>query len=747
MLIRVIRKLLKSEKGAAGLEFALILPAMLFIYLGGSYVSSLASLNKKLQTASYAVNNLVPYPRDYCSYRAFARNFYSSGGAKQVMGEFLAPYSVGDQPMMVQYTESAPDVDNLVTVKATARYSFNTGFWGVVNSVAANTPGATGSSGLVPSVFSLSVSSPGVTVKKNPSTTCPTGVLNLVGPAVTEFAVGEHNSFTVRAEEGIPAYQITLASALPPDLTFATDGMQADVAGAIPETCTTGPCNPETINVAIAAQDSSGDLFSGGGNVSTQKTFQISVIHSLRLSVRSEVGTVHTFFQSAAPNRQGGKPGYTYSITNKPPGLDINPTTGIVSGTPTTPGRYEDVVITVRDARGTTVSDDQMVYDIKPPGLTAYVDGNFNGTAGVNHAVGIHARGGWGVITVSCAGFPAGLSCGPASKATPYDGTVSGAASQLGNGTGTITFRDAANQVVSITMAWSIQPPALHGSVVSNMNGQAGTYVRGDVAASGGWGSLWVVSVTGAPSGIGLSHVGYWQWALSGTAPSPGSGHITVVIGDQANQRVTVYLPYNYTAPPLSTGKSGDMVGLKCCTTSYSRTVTASGGWGTKSWTRGTLPPGMSFSASGNTATISGTPSGATGRSSTRVTVTDQAGQSSYQDIIWDFEPNESPVTHGGMFGQYGGLCGSSGCRAHGRITFSNAPSPFSLSLPPGYVATQYRTDPRTFTIEAKTVYVRNGSTFNMTVTDANGLKKTFTMTWNYVVDSGGGGDCVFQSC
>lgn len=115
MLRRFLRKILKSENAAAGVEFALIIPVMLFIYLGGSYVSTLASLNKKLQTAAYAVNNLVPYPRDYCSYRAFARAFHASGGAKDIMGQFVAPHPVAGQPMMIQYTEGAPDVDNLVT--------------------------------------------------------------------------------------------------------------------------------------------------------------------------------------------------------------------------------------------------------------------------------------------------------------------------------------------------------------------------------------------------------------------------------------------------------------------------------------------------------------------------------------------------------------------------------------------------------------------------------------------------------
>ncbi|MBD2745772.1 putative Ig domain-containing protein [Microvirga sp. BT688] len=738
MVKRILRKLLRSEKGAAGLEFALILPAMLFIYLGGSYVSSLAALNKKLHAASYAVNNLVPYPRDYCSYRAFARNFHASGGAKQMMGEFLAPYSVAEQPMMIQYTESAPDVDNLVTVRATARYGLNTGFWGVVNSVAAHTPGATDGSGMVPSVFNFTMTSPGVTVKKNPATTCPAGVLRLEGPAVTEFVVGEHNSFTVKAEDGIPAYQINLASALPPDLSFATDGMQADVSGVIPETCTTGPCNPETFNVTIAAQDSSGALWAGSGNVSAQKNFQIRLIHSLRLTVGSETATVGTPFQSSAPNRQGGKPGYTYSISGQPAGLAINATTGIVSGTPTTPGTYDQIIVTLRDARGSTVSDDRMVYEVKPPALTAFVDGSFNGVGGINHAVGIHARGGWGVITVSCSGFPAGLTCGPASKATPYDGAVSGAAQQLGSGTGTITFRDATGQVATTYMSWNIQPPALSAWATGAMNGQAGSYVRSDVAAQGGWGNLWVVSVSGAPSGIGLSHVGYWQWALSGTAPSPAAGNITVVIGDQAGQRATAVVGYNYTAPPLSTSTSGHFGTQVCCTSTYTEYVYSSGGWGAKTASASGLPAGMSMSWNGERATISGRPSAA-GSGTIQVTVRDSVGQTSVRGLNYNFTPAVSPVTIRTM------VEGADHTAAYLGVYFwDNVAIVSTSSSRVSVVKNRYGTYH-----QFSSTTPGNPRTFSFTWKDANGLTNSASYTWSRTTlpEQPPPSDCVFQWC
>ncbi|WP_262267046.1 TadE/TadG family type IV pilus assembly protein [Microvirga yunnanensis] len=712
MPIRALRRILKSDTASVAVEFALILPVMLFIYLGGSYVSTLASLSKKLQTAAYAVNNLVPYPRDYCSYRAFVRNFHTSGGAKDLMGQFLAPQSVDGQTQMIQYSESAPDVDNLVTVKASARYSFNTGFWGVVNSVAAATPGASDSGGIVPSVFSLGATSAGVTVHKNPGVTCASGVVRLVGPAVTEFAVGEFNSFTVRAEDGIPAYQIRLKSTLPPGLNFTPNSADADVSGAITETCTTGACDPEMLNVTIEAEDSSSDLWAGSANTSSQKTFQIYLIHTLRLTVPSAVGTVGTYFRSPAPQRQGGKPGYTYSMANAPPGLAINASTGIVEGTPQIPGVYDQVSITVRDARGTVVTDDAFVYDIKPPALSGWGDGSFYGTGNSYGAMGIHARGGWGTITVTCSGFPAGVGCGPGSAATPYDGSVNGVPQQLGEGWGTITFRDSYNQTFTFQMYWNVKPPALNAWLVSNQAGQAGSYVRGDVAASGGWGNLTVESVSG-PAGIYPQLVGYWQWAIHGTAPYPGSGPITVVIRDDAGQRVSVGMWFTYNPPPLYTSTNGNFGTAVCCTTSYTRYVYSSGGWGGKSPSASGIPAGMSLGWDGSTAWVTGRPSAA-GSGTIWVTIYDSAGQASSQPISYNFTPAASTVT----------IVSTGAAGESLRIIFSEAVTITNITS--NHSATGGSASTQTF------VYSDNLAAHNFTITvrDSRGLSKTFTVAW-----------------
>jgi hypothetical protein len=52
---------------------------------------------------------------------------------------------------------------------------------------------------------------------------------------------------------------------------------------------------------------------------------------------------------------QGGKPPYTYSVTNAPTGLKVNSATGQYSGTASTPGTWSNIVFCAKDSVGTQV--------------------------------------------------------------------------------------------------------------------------------------------------------------------------------------------------------------------------------------------------------------------------------------------------------------------------------------------------------------------------------------------------------
>lgn len=57
--LRAFRRLRASRSGAAAVEFALILPIMLFLYVGTIEASALISMDRKVQSVSGALGDLV----------------------------------------------------------------------------------------------------------------------------------------------------------------------------------------------------------------------------------------------------------------------------------------------------------------------------------------------------------------------------------------------------------------------------------------------------------------------------------------------------------------------------------------------------------------------------------------------------------------------------------------------------------------------------------------------------------------
>lgn len=77
------------------------------------------------------------------------------------------------------------------------------------------------------------------------------------------------------------------------------------------------------------------------GVLSSQTEGPASMLPSRRL------GETFCFYMRAG----GGSPPYTFAAANLPPGLDLNATTGAISGAPTEPGRYA-IDFSVTDAAG-----------------------------------------------------------------------------------------------------------------------------------------------------------------------------------------------------------------------------------------------------------------------------------------------------------------------------------------------------------------------------------------------------------
>ena len=147
----------------------------------------------------------------------------------------------------------------------------------------------------------------------------------------------------------------------------------------------------------------------------------------------------------------GGTGGLTWSIVagNLPAGLNLNQTTGVISGTPLVPAGTSTFTVRVADAAG---QDDTQALSIvinllNPPIITTTTLPG--GTVGQAYNQTLQATGGIGILTWTLSGgsLPAMLSLSPA-------GVISGTPTNAGTTNFTVRVTDTLNQ--SDTQALSI---------------------------------------------------------------------------------------------------------------------------------------------------------------------------------------------------------------------------------------------------------------------------------------------------
>ncbi|MGP0025939.1 MAG: beta strand repeat-containing protein, partial [Streptosporangiaceae bacterium] len=310
----------------------------------------------------------------------------------------------------------------------------------------------------------------------------------------------------------------------------------------------------------------------------------------------------------------GGTSPITWSVSTGtlPPGITLNASTGLLSGTPTAAGIYSFTVM-VTDSSGLTATEPvtltvipgpSLSFPAPPPGWTHTVYGDT-----------LTESGGTSPFTwsVSSGSLPAGISLSA-------DGNLSGTPTATGTYSFTVKVTDAnsqtATQATSITVSAGVSttfsaPPAAD---------VGGAYSYTLTAAGGTTPYTWSVNAGTLPPGLTLSSAG----VLSGTPTTAGSYPFTVNVIDANNGIATASITLvvssgvalSFPAPPNTD------VGI-----GYSDTLTATGGTGPYAWSvsAGSLPGGITLNAS--TGALAGTATTA-GTSSFTVKVTDAVGQS-----------------------------------------------------------------------------------------------------------------------
>ncbi len=411
--------------------------------------------------------------------------------------------------------------------------------------------------------------------------------------------------------------------------TGTVTGLPTGLTGSVSqdEVVITGtPQESGTFNLGVSIEDSTGGTFN--------KTFSLAINAPVTLG-----DLIPTVWKQGQPGYDGtievtgGTGSYSNArVTGLPAGLTYSLTGGTIAitGTPTRSGTFS-LGVSVQDSDGEqatgtddltiTPAGDLMLGPLSPTTWKLNQPG-YDGT--------IHVSGGSGIYSnAGIVGLPAGLKYALSGNTISITGTPTQAGTfHLG-----VSVHDSSGDLASATDTLTIQAPALVLGPLSptqwtlNQPGYDGT-----IHVSGGSGSCSNAAVTGLPAGLKYSLSGN-TISITGTPTQSGTFTLGVSVHDSIGDQASGTDSLTINVPPLALGPlTPTQWGLD--QPNYDGTIHISGGTGhyTVALVTG-LPKGLSFSLSGNTVSITGTPQQA-GIFTLNVWVQDSSGsqaQAAYQ--------------------------------------------------------------------------------------------------------------------
>ena len=413
-------------------------------------------------------------------------------------------------------------------------------------------------------------------------------------------------SLTLNAVGGIQPYTWSLiAGSLPA-------GLSLDSAGTISGTPTT------TGKVTFTVQAES-----AGPPVQTvSKAVTLTVVDAPVVATSAlDDGTIGTAYSQKLTASFGTGP-YKWSVVPGqgilPPGLTLDPTTGVISGTPQLAGTSAFTVEATDSTVPSQSATQHLSITVARP-LSISTVGMPDGVVGAPYSQTLAASGGTGPYTWSVAtgALPAGLSLDPTT------GVISGTPSKAAASTFTVTVTDSGHPTRTATQP-STQPvtltvvASLLGTTSNLPQGAVGQAYSAQLTASGGTGPyVWLLTGT-PPKGLTVSASGL----ISGTPEVPGSYPFSVQITDSSSPPLTVTETETITVAgslQITTASLSDpQVGV-----AYTAQLTASGGTAPYTWsiTHGTLPAGLRLDPV--TGVVSGTAQSTAAADSVTFSVTD----------------------------------------------------------------------------------------------------------------------------
>ncbi len=329
-------------------------------------------------------------------------------------------------------------------------------------------------------------------------TVAPSGAAPLItnNPLTAGATVGTPFNFSITASGSPSNYA---ASALPAGLSIVP------ATGAITGT----PLSAGSTAVQISASNSSG---------TGTATLIIAVVapNSAPVIINNNVTPAATVGAPFGYTIAASGTGTTFGATGLPPGLALNPATGVISGSPTLPGT-SIVTLTASNNAGTATSTLTITVAPRtvPPVITSPTTAP--GTVGSPFVTYLIAATGL-PTTYSATGLPAGLTL------DPLTGAINGTPTTSGTSVVTLTATNSAGSSTA-TLTMTIAPLTVAPVITSPTTaaGAAGTPLVTYLIAATGLPTSY--SVSALPAGLTLNPL---TGAITGTPTFPGTSLVTL---------------------------------------------------------------------------------------------------------------------------------------------------------------------------------------------------------------------------